>query len=147
MRSHRRWWCVLTAAALVLGEGCTTLREIPSSEYTGRVSRQPIRVITREGLSYQLDEARVEGDTLVGVRRRDVEGPVDEFDTLRLPLDQIASISARHTDWYRTGLIGALSMGALLGAGLSRRGSEGGSSGSTDSGPKPPPPTSSRPGR
>jgi len=147
MRFRSRSWYVITAVALVTAEGCSTLREIPSSEYTERVARQPIRVVTREGLSYQLDEARVEGDTLVGVRRRDVEGPVDEFDTLRLPLDQVASISARHTDWYRTGLIGVLSMGALLGIGLSSRGSSEGSSGSTDTGPKPPPPTSARPGR
>ncbi|HVP15491.1 MAG TPA: hypothetical protein VMS88_08090 [Terriglobales bacterium] len=146
MRFRCRSWYALTAMTLLLGQGCTTLREIPSSEYTERVPRQPVRVVTREGLSYQLDEARVDGDTLAGVRRRDVEGPVDEFDTLRLPLDQVASISARRVDWYRTGLIGLLSMGAVLGIGLSRS-SSGGGDGGTDNTPRPPPPTSSRPGR
>src|SRR5512136_3082626 len=101
MRMPSRRWCALILLAWLAGEGCTALREIPSSEYTERVPRQPVRVVTREGLSYQLDEARVDGDTLVGSRRRDVEGPVDEFDMLKLPLDQVASISARHIDWYR----------------------------------------------
>jgi hypothetical protein len=70
--------------------------------------------VTREGLSYELDEAKVEADTLVGYRRRDVQGPIDEFDTVRLPLDQVASISARRIDWYRTGIVGGLSMAAIV---------------------------------
>ncbi len=127
MSKRSRAWCVLALSAMVLGEGCTTLREIPSSEYTERVHRQPVRVLTREGLSYQLDEARVDGDTLIGLRRRDVEGPVDEFDTLKLPLDQITSISARHIDWYRTGLVGTVGLAAIVAAGMSRNGSGGGS--------------------
>ena len=131
-----RPWRVLLLLAWVVGEGCTTLREIPSAEYTARVHRQPVRVVTREGLSYQLDEARIEGDTLIGYRRRDVEGPVDEFDTLRLPLDEVTSISARRIDWYRTGLVGSLSLAAIVAAGLSRHGSTGSSSGTAPCSPK-----------
>lgn len=110
----RRGWHVVMLLAWVAGSGCTALREIPHSDYVARAQRRPIRVVTREGLNYELDEAKIEADTLVGYRRRDVEGPIDEFDTLRLPLDQVATISARRIDWYRTGLIGGLSMAAIV---------------------------------
>ena len=59
----------------------------------------------------------------MGYRRRDVEGPIDEFDTLRLPLDEVATISARRIDWYRTGLMGGLSMAAIVAVGISRHAS------------------------
>ena len=65
--------------------------------------------------------------------RRDVEGPIDEFDTLRLPLDEVATISARRIDWYRTGLVGGLSMAAIVAVALSRHASGGSSVG----GPRP----------
>jgi hypothetical protein len=122
-----RGWHVVMLLAWCTGAGCTALREIPRSEYVARAQDRPIRVVTREGLSYELDRAKVEADTLVGYRRRDVEGPIDEFDTLRVPLDDVATISARCIDWYRTGLVGGLSMAAIVAVALSRRGSLGGS--------------------
>jgi hypothetical protein len=128
----RRGWQVVMMLAWVAGSGCTALREIPRSDYVARAQDRPIRVLTREGLSYELDEAKIEADTLVGYRRRDVQGPIDEFDTLRLPLDQVATISARRIDWYRTGLIGGLSMAAIVAAALSAHRSGGGT-------PTPPP--------
>jgi hypothetical protein len=109
-----RGWHVLVLLAWVAGSGCTALREIPRSEYAARAQDRPIRVVTREGLSYELDAAKVEADTLVGYRRRDVQGPIDEFDTIRLPLDQVATISARRIDWYRTGAVGGLSLAAIV---------------------------------
>jgi hypothetical protein len=109
-----RGWHVLVLLAWVAGSGCTALREIPRSEYAARAQDRPIRVVTREGLGYELDAAKVEADTLVGYRRRDVQGPIDEFDTVRLPLDQVATISARRIDWYRTGVVGGLSMAAIV---------------------------------
>lgn len=118
-----RGWHVLMLLAWTAGSGCTALREIPRTEYVARVKSRPVRVVTREGLSYELDAAKIEADTLVGYRRRDVEGPIEEFDTLRLPLDEVATISARRIDWYRTGLIGGLSMAAVVAVALSRHGS------------------------
>lgn len=115
-----RGWHVLVLLAWSMGTGCTALREIPRAEYVERAQDRPIRVVTREGLSFELDAAKVEADTLVGYRRRDVEGPIDEFDTLRLPLAEVATISARRIDWYRTGLIGGLSMAAIVAVGISR---------------------------
>jgi hypothetical protein len=125
-----RAWHVLVLLAWSAGSGCTALREIPRSDYAAHAQDRPIRVVTREGLSYELDAAKVEADTLVGYRRRDVEGPIDEFDTVRLPLDQVATISARRIDWYRTGLVGGLSMAAVvIGAMTLGRHQSGGGSG------------------
>ncbi len=132
-----RWRHALVLLAWLAGTGCTALREIPPTEYTARVHDRPVRVVTREGLSYQLDEAKVEGDTLIGYRRRDVEGPVDEFDTLTLPLDQVASISARRIDWFRTGLVGSISLAAVVAAGMSRHATSGGGGGALPCSPKP----------
>jgi hypothetical protein len=123
--------------AWVAGSGCTALREIPRSDYAARAQDRPIRVLTREGLSYELDAAKFEADTLVGYRRRDVQGPIDEFDTLRLPLDQVATISARRIDWYRTGLVGGLSMAAIVAVAIGSRASRNSSPPSSDCG-KPP---------
>jgi len=113
MRPSRRWH-VVALLAWVAGSGCATLREIPRAEYAVRAQGRPVRVVTHEGLSYELDSAKIEADTLEGYRRRDVPGPIDEFDTLRLPLDRIATISARRIDWYRTGLVGGLTMAAVV---------------------------------
>jgi len=123
----RRGWHVVMLVAWAAGSGCTALREIPRSDYAARAQDRPIRVLTSEGLSYELDAAQIEADTLVGYRRRDVQGPIDEFDTVRLPLDEVATISARRIDWYRTGLIGGLSMAAIVAVALSGSRSSGGS--------------------
>ena len=125
MMKVSRGWHVLMLLVWTAGSGCTALREIPRAEYVERAQHRPIRVVTREGLSYELDAAKVEADTLVGYRRRDVEGPIDEFDTLRLPLEDVSSISARRIDWYRTGLVGGLSMAAIVVVALNRHATGG----------------------
>ncbi len=103
-----------------VGAGCTSLREIPPRDYVASVPKRPVKVVTRDSLVYELDSASIEGDSLVGYRRKDVEGPVDEYFTLRLALDDVKSISSRRIDWYRTGLIGGVAVGAVVAAGLSR---------------------------
>ena len=65
----------------IAGEGCSTLREIPRGEYASVAERKNVRLTTREGLHYELDFVKVQGDTLIGYRRQDVEGPIDEFAT------------------------------------------------------------------
>jgi hypothetical protein len=115
-----RGWHVVVLLAWCGGAGCTALREIPRQDYVARAQNRPVRVVTSEDLSYELDYARIEADTLVGFRRRDVQGPIDEFDTVRLPLDQVATISARRIDWYRTGVVGGLSMAAIVAAAIGR---------------------------
>lgn len=132
-----RGWHVVMLFAWSAGSGCTALREIPRPDYVARAQNRPIRVVTHEGKSYEFDSAKIEADTLVGYVRRDVEGPIDEFDTRRLPLDEVASISARRVDWYRTGLLGGLSMAGIVAAAMSRHASGGSSSGTSLCG-KPP---------
>jgi hypothetical protein len=129
----RRGWAVGMLLAWTLGTGCTALREIPPAEYVDRVPNHPVRVLTGDGLKYELDGASLEGDTLVGYRRKDTEGTVDEFHTVRLPLDQVTSIATRRIDWYRTGMIGGGIAAAVVGAGLARHKS-GGNGDSDDSG-------------
>ena len=132
MLKVRRGWHVVMLLAWVAGSGCTALREIPRSDYVARAQDRPLRVVTREGLSYELDGGKIEADTLVGYRRRDVEGPIDEFETLRLPLDEVATISARRIDWYRTGLVGGLSMAAIVAVAIGRHASNSASSPTSD---------------
>lgn len=110
-----------SAALLLLwvaGEGCTAMREIPRGEYASTAERKNVRLTTREGLHYELDYVKVEGDTLVGFHRRDVEGPIDEFTTLRVPLDDVQALSTRQLDWVRTGIIGGSVVAVLAVLGL-----------------------------
>src|SRR6058998_3502984 len=103
---RRRWMPIPLALAWIAGAGCTTLRELPRSEYAARPERQHVRVTTRDGLQYEFDEAHVSGDSLVGTREREAAGPVIEIATLSIPLDEIQRLSVRGIDWYRTGLVG-----------------------------------------
>ncbi len=127
----RRFWAVTLLVSRVVGEGCTSLREIPPADYVEQVPRKPVRVVTLDSLKYELDSATISGDTLIGYRRKDVEGPVDEFFTVKVPLDQVRTISSRRIDWYRTGLIGGVVVGAVVVAGVTRHNSSSGGGGGT----------------
>ena len=100
------------------GAGCTSLREIPRGAYGVLAERKDVRLETREGLKYEFDFIRIEGDTLVGLRRRDVEGPIDEFGTVRLALDDVRRLEARRVDWRRTGIVAAGSAAVIVAAGV-----------------------------
>ena len=82
------WLRAAGYAAWLLGAGCTALREIPRGEYAAVPERQHVRLQTQEGLIYEFDYVRVEGDSLAGYRRRDLPGPVDDYATLRVPLEE-----------------------------------------------------------
>ena len=110
--------------------GCTALREVPRNQIGARPERKDVRLITREGLVYEFDFVRVEGDTMVGYRRRDVEGPIEEYATLKVPLDDVGSLKARQIDWMRTGLIaGVIVAGAVAAAVIRSNKDEGSPSG------------------
>lgn len=131
--TYRRFAAGLLLAVTLLSTGCTTLREIPRSEYAARPERKALRVWTSEGLEYEFDYATVAGDTLTGFRHRDVEGLLDQVAVLRFALSDIQRMSARGIDWKRTGLVGSGVLAGVVAAGLaqSNRGSDddGGSSG------------------
>jgi hypothetical protein len=128
MRNRRGSQLVLLAAWLA-GAGCTTLREVPRSEYAARTERKNVRITTREGLEYEFDFVRVESDTLIGFRERTVEGVVPEMAVLRVAMDDVSTLSVRGIDWYRSGLVGGGVLAALVAAGLA------GGSGSDDDTP------------
>ena len=51
VRWPRRW----VATVALLATGCTSLREVPPSEYLSRPERKHVRVVTRDGLEYEFD--------------------------------------------------------------------------------------------
>jgi hypothetical protein len=127
-------------AVWLLANGCTTMREIPRSDYARIPEGRNIRVETRDGLVYDFDYATVTGDSLSGVRHRsDVEGPVDQTVTFQIALDDIQALTTRKLDWYRTGLVsGSVVAGVLVAAlGARKNGPDGGDG--DGGGGKPPP--------
>lgn len=112
----------LSGAVLALwlaSSGCTTLREIPRSEFSNLNERKGVRVETRDGLVYDFDYAEIAGDSLTGYRHRsDIEGPVDQTVSFAIPLDDIEHLNARRFDWYRTGIVGGTVLAGVLVAGL-----------------------------
>jgi hypothetical protein len=109
----------VAAGLSLLAMGCTALREVPPSQYAAEPERRHVRVVTREGLIYEFDYVAVNGDSLVGYRRRDAAGPAEEYITVPLPLEDIQTLASRRIDWYRTGLIGGGVLAALVVKGLS----------------------------
>ena len=112
----------LSGAMLALwlgGSGCTTLREIPRSDYPLVSERHGVRVQTRDGLVYDFDYASFSADSLTGFRHRnDVEGPVDQTVSFRVALDDVEHITTRRLDWYRTTIVGGSVLAGVLVAGL-----------------------------
>jgi hypothetical protein len=109
-----------TAAALaaLLGAGCTSLREIPRSQYAEVPQHKHVRLVTQDGLTYEFDFVSVAGDTLTGFRQQDVSGPAEQYATVEVPLAEVTKLSIRSLDWYRTGLIGGGVIAALVARGL-----------------------------
>ena len=136
MSIHRTFRGVVPLlCACLLMSGCTALRELPRSEFGARPERQRVRIQTTEGLAYEFDYIQVSGDTLTGFREHEVEGPVSEVSTLRLPLDQVRVLSVHEVDWFRSGVVGGTVLAGIVAAGLSRQHS-GDASGSSSGGGK-----------
>jgi hypothetical protein len=107
------------AGLALLTLGCTSLREVPPSQFAAEPERRHVRVVTREGLLYEFDYVAVSNDSLIGYRRRETTGPAEEYATVPLPLHDIQTLASRRIDWYRTGLIGGGVLAALVVKGLS----------------------------
>lgn len=117
-------------ASWLFASGCTTLREVPRSEYAQLPERKGARVETREGLVYEFDYVEAGVDSLTGYRHRnDVEGPVEQTAIFKIAYDDIQSLSTRKFDWYRTGLVGCTVVAGVLVAGLGSSNNGSGSSG------------------
>jgi hypothetical protein len=123
------------AVLALIATGCTSLREIPHSEYASQTERKHVRITTRDGLQYEFDYAQVQGDTLVGYRDRDVPGSsVEDMASLPVALEDITAMRVRGLDWYRTGLIGGGLLAALVAAGLTGGNSDNAIGGSSSGG-------------
>ncbi len=118
--SHRpRFATGQAVLAAILLSSCTTLREVPRSELAARPERKGVAVETRDGLYYQFDRATFDADSLWGYRERtDIEGPFGHVARVRLALEDVARLSVRTIDWYRTGLVGGGVIGAAIGVGI-----------------------------
>lgn len=120
------------AVLALLATGCTTIREVPRAHYRSQAERPHVRILTRDGLVYEFDYARVTGDSLIGFKRRDTGGRVEQFDSLPVPLDDVTRMSIRSIDWGRTSLVGG---GVILTAAIAGlAGSAGSGGGGSSSG-------------
>lgn len=134
---RRRAATVVALLSWVAGAGCTTLREIPRSEYTAEPELRAVRLLTADSLEYEFDFTRHSGDTLTGFRRQDISGPAEQYATLELQMGEVRKLSVRRIDWTRTGLVGGLGALIVASAGLAAKNAsnrEGNSSGSPGGG-------------
>lgn len=115
---HHHGLRALTCVLCLLATGCTTLREVPRSQYSTRAEREHVRIVTSDGLIYEFDYARFSADSLVGYRRREGEGRFDDFASLQLPLEEVARLSTRQIDWRRTSMLGGGVVAGVVAAGL-----------------------------
>ena len=119
----------LALGLCLLACGCSVAREIPRGDYATREERRNVRLVTRSGAKYEFEHARIVADSLYGYEVQDTEGSFEQYRTVGIPLEQVARLSIRGVDWYRTGLIAGIAAAAVLAAVLSQQ--KGGSGGSS----------------
>jgi hypothetical protein len=115
---------VLVALAVVGASGCSSLVQVPRSDFAAIPVRRNVLIRTEQGEQYAFDRAIVTADSLFGtgyqqrtVVRSDGESMIDEVTTeIRLPLSSITSLSEKRRDWKRTTKwgAGALAAGAFV---------------------------------
>ena len=93
-----------------------------------------MHVETSDGLVYEFDYVSLRGDSLVGYRRRDVEGDIADYTAVPMPLGDISRMSARGVDWRRTSLIGVGAAAVVVAVGLSASNQNNSGSGSSGGG-------------
>ena len=131
----------MVLAAWAAASGCTTMRELPRTDYAAQPARKGVRVETREGLVYEFDRATFDPDSLTGYRlRSDVDGPLDEVAVVHVALDDIVHLRTRSVDWYRTGLLGGGILAGVLAVGLAQVDNNNGDGGSGGGCPRCPSP-------
>lgn len=125
-----KWIRMAVLVLWVSSAGCTSLRELPRTDYGAAPERKGVRVETRDGLVYEFDHATYDPDSLTGYRlRTELEGPVDEMAVVRIALDDVTRMRTRRVDWYRTGLVGGSVLAGVLAVGLARNAAGNGGSG------------------
>jgi hypothetical protein len=126
------WLRVVGGLVWMAGNGCSSLREIQRADLPANARRHNLQVVTVDGLRYDFDVAQMSPDSLIGYRRRDVEGAFDEFAVVRLGSEDVAHLYSRGVDWYRTMLVAGGAAAVVTAVGLSAAANHtngGGSSG------------------
>ncbi len=116
-----RWLSAAALAAWAAASGCTTMRELPRTDYASQPERKGVRIETRDGLVYEFDRATFDPDSITGYRLRgDVEGPLGEIAVVHVALDDVVHMRTRTVDWYRTGLVGGGVLAGVIAVGLAQ---------------------------
>jgi len=128
----------MAALACLSACGCSAMRELPRDQYASVPERRAVTVETRSGERHEFERVHAGTDSLVGWERRDVEGSFDELQSVPLSFDEVARMSVRSVDWYKTGLVGGLALAAALAVVLTAPGRTTGSAGENGPcGPRP----------
>ena len=136
--SSRRARAAALLATLLTG-GCTSLRQVPPADMMAGTERRDVRVETVDGRSFQFDVVKFGADSLTGYRRRETTSDFAEYDSQPVAFGEVHRISARRTDWYRTGLVAlGVAVGAVV---VAFTQSDSGDDGAGDGGPVKPPPS------
>jgi len=96
----------LALGSLILG-GCSSLVQVPRSEFAAVPERKNVRVRTQPGEEYAFDRISVSADSLSGVgyqqrlvTRADGESEIDEMAThVSVPLADVVSMEVRKRNW------------------------------------------------
>ena len=113
------WLRLACGLTWLAGSGCSTLQEIPRAEVAANTRQKSVQVITVDGLRYDFDFVDFRADSLIGYRRRDVEGAFDDFATVRLANQDLDHVYGHTLDWYRTTLLLGGVVAVIAAAGLS----------------------------
>ena len=101
---------IVIVLALACATGCSSLSQVPRSEFAAEPERKGVLVRTVEGEQYAFDRVTISADSLsgVGFQQRtiylsDGQASIEEVSVpVRLPLDRIATLSEKRRDWGRT---------------------------------------------
>ena len=105
---------------LAVATGCSSLSQVPRSEYAAQPERKSVLVRTTEGEQFAFDRVTISADTLsgVGYQQRTVylsdgQAAIEEVAVpVRLPLDRVASLAEKRRDWGKTAKWGLGAAGA-----------------------------------
>ena len=111
---------ILVVSSLVLATGCSSLAQVPRSDFAAVPERKGVLVRTLDGEQFSFDRAAISADTLTGTGYQqrtivlaDGQPSVEEVATeVRIPLERIASLQQKRRDWGRTAKWGLGAAGA-----------------------------------
>ena len=111
---------LVSILALACATGCSSLAQVPRSEFAAQPERSSVLVRTTDGEQFAFDRVNISADTLSGtgyqqktVYLADGQASIEEVAApVRLPLERIATLSEKRRDWGRTAKWGLGAAGA-----------------------------------